>query len=169
VTGRNTKSTTVIITGPHPNGGWQNRVSESSRAAHIHPTEAAAEMKGKEMAKACRTELIIQGKSGQIQRKDSYGHDPIRPRANREGGSQSAFCSFGRVRWQCVPRSPACLTQPVLPPSWLRGWRDPANANWIIRSRCPFNSSETHRDETQRTAKQCNGIPRIACNRDRDR
>jgi Uncharacterized protein conserved in bacteria (DUF2188) len=77
---KQTGAATVVVTGPHPNGGWQNRVSESSRAAHVHPTKAAAEAKGKEMAKARRTEHIIQDKSGQIQRKDSYGHDPFPPR-----------------------------------------------------------------------------------------
>jgi hypothetical protein len=46
----------------------------------VHPTNAAAETKGKEMAKARRTEHIIQDKSGHIQRKDSYGHDPYPPR-----------------------------------------------------------------------------------------
>ena len=69
-----------VVTGPHPKGGWQNRVGGSSRAAHLHPTKAAAETKGKEMAKARRTEHIIQDKSGDIQRKDSYGHDPFPPR-----------------------------------------------------------------------------------------
>jgi Uncharacterized protein conserved in bacteria (DUF2188) len=77
---RQTGAPTVVVTGPHPNGGWQNRVSESSRAAHVHPTKAAAEAQGKEMAKARRTEHIIQDKSGQIQRKESYGHDPYPPK-----------------------------------------------------------------------------------------
>jgi uncharacterized protein DUF2188 len=71
---------TVVVTGPHPKGGWQNHVSESSPAAHVHPTKAAAEAKGKEMAKARRTEHIIQDKAGQIQRKDSYGPDPYPPK-----------------------------------------------------------------------------------------
>jgi hypothetical protein len=75
-----TRATTVIVTGPHPEGGWQNRVGGSSRAAHIHPTKAAAEIKGTEMAKARRTEHIIRDKSGEIQRKESYGHDPHPPK-----------------------------------------------------------------------------------------
>jgi hypothetical protein len=77
---KRTGAPTVVVTGPHPKGGWQNRVGGSSRAAHVHPTKAAAEAKGKAMAKARHTEHVVQDKSGQIQRKDSYGHDPFPPR-----------------------------------------------------------------------------------------
>jgi hypothetical protein len=74
--GRKTPAKPSIITGPHPSGGWQSRVAESSRTAHIHVSKSAAEAQGKQMAKARRTEHIVQDKSGQIQRKDSYGNDP---------------------------------------------------------------------------------------------
>ena len=76
---RRTPARPSIITGPHPNGGWQNRVAESSRAAHVHITKTAAEARGRQMAMARRTEHIIQDTAGQIQRKDSYGNDPYPP------------------------------------------------------------------------------------------
>jgi hypothetical protein len=75
---RRSRSTSSIITGPHPGGGWQNTVADSSRAANVHPTKAAAEAKGREMAMARKTEHVIQDRSGKIQRRNSYGNDPAR-------------------------------------------------------------------------------------------
>jgi hypothetical protein len=75
---RRTSSKLSIITGPHPGGGWQNKVAESSRAANVHSTKAAAEAKGREMAMARKTEHVIQDRDGRIQRRNSYGNDPTR-------------------------------------------------------------------------------------------
>src|SRR5204863_6657363 len=56
-----------IITGPHPLGGWQNKVEGSRRAANIHHTKAEAERKGRDMARARKVEHIIQDRDGKIQ------------------------------------------------------------------------------------------------------
>jgi hypothetical protein len=75
---RGSGSKPIIITGPHPRGGWQNKVEESRRAANVHLTKAAAEAKGREMAMARKTEHVIQDRDGKIQRRNSYGNDPAR-------------------------------------------------------------------------------------------
>jgi hypothetical protein len=67
-----------IVTGPHPGGGWQNRVEGSGRAANIHKTKAEAQAKGREMARTRHTEHIIQGRDGTIKERNSYGNDPPR-------------------------------------------------------------------------------------------
>lgn len=58
-----------VITGPHPAGGWQNKIEGSRRAANVHQTKAAAEEKGRDMARARRVEHIIQDRDGKIQRR----------------------------------------------------------------------------------------------------
>jgi hypothetical protein len=67
-----------VITGPHPSGGWQNKIEGSSRAANIHPTKAVAQDKGREMARDRKVEDIIQGRDGIIKERNSYGNDPAR-------------------------------------------------------------------------------------------
>jgi hypothetical protein len=67
-----------VITGPHPTGGWQNKIEGSRRTANVHPTKAAAQVKGREMARARKVEHIIQGRDGTIKERNSYGNDPAR-------------------------------------------------------------------------------------------
>jgi hypothetical protein len=45
----------------------------------VHRTKADAEAAGRAQAKREKTELIIKGADGQIQRRDSYGNDPHPP------------------------------------------------------------------------------------------
>jgi hypothetical protein len=68
----------AVITGPHPRGGWQNKIADSSRAANLHSTKEAAEAKGRSMARSRKVEHIIQDQHGKIQERNSYGNDPVR-------------------------------------------------------------------------------------------
>jgi hypothetical protein len=70
----------MIVTGPAPRGGWQNKVEGNTRASNTAPTKAEAEAKGREMAKARETEHVIQNKDGEIHKRNSYGNDPFPPR-----------------------------------------------------------------------------------------
>lgn len=71
-----TRTKAAVITGPHPRGGWQNKIADSTRAAHVHPTKEAAEAKGRSMARSRKVEHIIQDQNGRIQERNSYGNDP---------------------------------------------------------------------------------------------
>lgn len=68
----------AVITGPHPRGGWQNKIADSSRAANLHSTKEAAAAKGRSMARSRKVEHIIQDQNGKIQERNSYGNDPVR-------------------------------------------------------------------------------------------
>ena len=60
----------------HEDGEWKNKVQGSSRASTIHGTKAAAEAKGRAMAKARGVEHVIKNQDGTIGAKNSYGNDP---------------------------------------------------------------------------------------------
>jgi hypothetical protein len=70
----------AVVTGPHPGGGWQNKIEGNERASNISLTKAAAQAKGREMAIARKTEHKIQNQNGQIRERNSYGNDPFPPR-----------------------------------------------------------------------------------------
>ncbi|MGD0165911.1 MAG: DUF2188 domain-containing protein [Gaiellaceae bacterium] len=66
----------AVVTGPHPGGGWQNKVEGNERASNVSQTKAEAQAKGREMAQERHTEHKIQDRHGQITERNSYGHDP---------------------------------------------------------------------------------------------
>lgn len=70
----------AVVTGPHPGGGWQNKVEGNQRASNISPTKAQAEAKGRDMAIDRKTEHKIQNRNGRIAERNSYGNDPFPPR-----------------------------------------------------------------------------------------
>ena len=70
----------AVVTGPHPGGGWQNKVEGNQRASNVESTKAAARAKGREMAIERKTEHKIQNKEGRITERNSYGNDPFPPR-----------------------------------------------------------------------------------------
>jgi hypothetical protein len=70
-----------VFVGPHPGGGWQAKKAGNDRASALAPTQRQMIERGRELAKAERSELVIQGRNGQIRAKDSEGHDP----RNRKG------------------------------------------------------------------------------------
>lgn len=65
---------------PHPDGGWQKKHGGSDRASGKFDNKPDAVQSGKDQAKREGVELIIQGKDGKIQSKDSYGKDPNPPK-----------------------------------------------------------------------------------------
>ncbi|MEJ7567725.1 MAG: DUF2188 domain-containing protein [Gaiellaceae bacterium] len=69
----------AVVTGPHPGGGWQNKVEGNQRASNVAPTKAQAQAKGRTMAIERQTEHKIQNKKGQIAGRNSYGGDPHPP------------------------------------------------------------------------------------------
>ena len=70
----------AVVTGPHPGGGWQNKVEGNKRASNVAPTKAAAQSKGRDMARERQIEHKIQDKNGRISERNSYGNDPFPPR-----------------------------------------------------------------------------------------
>ena len=70
----------AVVTGPHPGGGWQNKIEGNQRASNISPTKAEAQAKGREMAIAHKTEHKVQNQKGQIKERNPYGNDPFPPR-----------------------------------------------------------------------------------------
>ena len=60
---------------PRPKG-WAVQTDGTRRAASLHPTKADAVDAGRAQAKRQGAELVIKGKDGRIQKKDSHGNDP---------------------------------------------------------------------------------------------
>jgi len=60
---------------PHPEG-WANKKGGAERASSVHDTKREAEATAREQSKREGSELVVHGKDGQIQRKDSHGNDP---------------------------------------------------------------------------------------------
>ena len=60
---------------PRPDGRWAAQRDGSSRASSLHTTQKAAETAARAIARRDKTELVIKGRDGTIQRRDSYGND----------------------------------------------------------------------------------------------
>ena len=65
-----------IVVEPRPDGRWARQKNGTRRAASLHDTQAAAEDAARAQAKRERAELVVKGRDGKIQRRDSYGNDP---------------------------------------------------------------------------------------------
>lgn len=61
---------------------WGVKEEGKSRPSSIHSTKEAARKEAIKKAKQDGAEVIVQGKDGKIQSKDSYGNDPNPPRDN---------------------------------------------------------------------------------------
>lgn len=61
-------------------GGWDVRRSNAQKASGHFDTKKEAEAVGREMSRNQKTDLVIHGKDGKIQRKDSHGNDPFPPK-----------------------------------------------------------------------------------------
>jgi len=66
--------------GPHPAGGWQVKGGGNSRATVRTNTQSEAIEIARGIARNQGSELVIQGRNGQIRAKDSYGNDPYPPK-----------------------------------------------------------------------------------------
>ena len=65
---------------PNAKGGWDIKKAGAKRASFHADTKAEAVKVGGAISRNQRTELVIQGKDGKIQRADSHGNDPCPPR-----------------------------------------------------------------------------------------
>jgi len=79
------KDKCVQMTGEHhvvpdPKGGWKVKRSNSDRSSGNFDKKQDAVNFGRELSKNQKTELVIHGKDGKIQRKDSHGNDPNPPK-----------------------------------------------------------------------------------------
>ena len=63
--------------------GWAVVGEGNSRDTSVHPTQAAAIERAREIAQNYRSEVVIHGTDGKIRDKDSYGNDPCPPRDRR--------------------------------------------------------------------------------------
>jgi hypothetical protein len=66
----------AIVVEPRPDGRWARQKNGTKRAASLHNTQAQAERAARKQAKREKTELVIKGENGRIQRRDSFGNDP---------------------------------------------------------------------------------------------
>lgn len=65
-----------IVVEPRPDGRWARQKNGTTRAASLHATQADAERAARSQARRERTELVVKGRDGRIQRRDSFGSDP---------------------------------------------------------------------------------------------
>lgn len=64
---------------PHQDG-WAVRGAGAERATQTSDRKTDAVQRGREISQNQGTELLIHGRDGQIQSKDSHGHDPFPPK-----------------------------------------------------------------------------------------
>lgn len=65
---------------PHPDGGWQVKGANNTRATVRTSTQGEAIDIAREIARNQQSELVIHRPNGQIRDKDSFGNDPFPPR-----------------------------------------------------------------------------------------
>lgn len=65
---------------PNPKGGWDVKKGGAERASGHFKTKKEAEAAGRIISQNQKSEFVIHGKDGQIQRSDSHGHDPNPPK-----------------------------------------------------------------------------------------
>jgi len=73
----NTKRNQHVV--PHQNG-WAVKGAGKSKATAVYETKQPAVDRARVIAQNQKTELLVHGKNGQIQSKDSYGRDPFPPK-----------------------------------------------------------------------------------------
>ncbi len=65
---------------PNPDGGWDSKKGGAERASKHFETKKDAETYSREQSQKEKSELLIHGKDGKIQRSDSHGNDPNPPK-----------------------------------------------------------------------------------------
>ena len=64
-----------------PNGDrWAIKKEGSNDPLSTHKTKALADQQARPQAKKDKVELVIHGRDGRIQDKDSFGNDPCPPK-----------------------------------------------------------------------------------------
>lgn len=76
---RKTKTAAIAVE-PRPDGRWAAQRDGSTRASSLHNTQKQAESAARAIAKRDGLELVVRGRDGTIQRRDSFGTDPPRRR-----------------------------------------------------------------------------------------
>ena len=61
---------------PNPKGGWDVKKGGIPKSLGNFPTKKEAVDAGRIISRNQKTEFVIHGKNGRIQRKDSHGNDP---------------------------------------------------------------------------------------------
>lgn len=74
---RNNNSQIHVI---HLNNQWKVKRENSERSLRNFETQKEAEDFARRISKKDNAELIIHGKNGKIQKKDSHGHDSYPPK-----------------------------------------------------------------------------------------
>jgi hypothetical protein len=57
-------------------GKWAVKLEGNDAPESVHATQDEAAKHGRELARRNQSELLIQGEDGQIQERNTYGHDP---------------------------------------------------------------------------------------------
>jgi hypothetical protein len=70
----------AIRVNQHPEGGWQTKKEGNERASGRFDIKQDAVDAAIQQAKREGTEVVVQGRDGKIQSKDSYGQDPNPPK-----------------------------------------------------------------------------------------
>lgn len=78
MTKKSSKKPNVWVT-PHDKG-WAVKKEGGKRPTKVTATKKDAIDAGRETAQKMGSELIVQGKDGKIQSKDSFGNDPVPPK-----------------------------------------------------------------------------------------
>jgi hypothetical protein len=65
---------------PDKAGGWNVKGAGNSKSTAHTETKKEAEKIARDIAKNPKSEVVIHGKDGKIQDKDSYGNDPNPPK-----------------------------------------------------------------------------------------
>jgi len=65
---------------PRPDGSWVVQREGAQRATRVENRKVDAERTARDLARRDGVEVIIQGRDGKIQGRDSYGNDPFPPR-----------------------------------------------------------------------------------------
>lgn len=68
---------------PDHDGGWNVKRENAQRSSGHYDTKAEAEAAGRIMSQNGKTELVIHGENGKIQRSDSHGNDPCPPKDSK--------------------------------------------------------------------------------------
>jgi uncharacterized protein DUF2188 len=61
-------------------GSWAVKKEGNQKASALCDTQAEAIEIARQQAKNEKSELIVQGRNGQIRQKDSFGNDPCPPK-----------------------------------------------------------------------------------------
>lgn len=65
---------------PNAGGGWDLKKGGADRASKHFETKRDAVDSGREISRNQKTEFVIHGQNGRIQRSDSHGSDPCPPK-----------------------------------------------------------------------------------------